>query len=90
MVGALSGPYRSAFDAALPHAKQVADPFQVVRLGNDALDEVCRRVQNQTLGQCEVLSDHVVFTTPNHPHRNNLPPHTQWLAMLIHIGCSRS
>ena len=46
----LSGPYRSAFDAALPHAKQVADPFHVVRLGNDALDEVRRRVQNQTLG----------------------------------------
>ena len=46
----LSGPYRSAFDVALPHAKQVADPFHVVRLGNDALDEVRRRVQNQTLG----------------------------------------
>ena len=46
----LSGPYRAAFDAALPAAKQVADPFHVVRLGNDALDEVRRRVQNQTLG----------------------------------------
>ena len=46
----LSGPYRSAFEVALPHAKQVADPFHVVRVGNDALDEVRRRVQNQTLG----------------------------------------
>ena len=46
----LSGPYRAAFEVALPHAKQVADPFHVVRLGNDALDEVRRRVQNQTLG----------------------------------------
>ncbi len=46
----LSGPYRSAFNEALPHAKQVADPFHVVRLANDALDEVRRRVQNQTLG----------------------------------------
>ncbi len=46
----LSGPYRAAFDAAVPHAKQVADPFHVVRLGNDALDEVRRRVQQQTLG----------------------------------------
>ncbi len=36
----LSGPYRAAFDAAVPHARQVADPFHVVRLGNDALDEV--------------------------------------------------
>ena len=30
--------------------QQVADPFHVVRLGNDALDEVRRRVQDQTLG----------------------------------------
>ena len=42
--------YRSAFNEALPHAAQVADPFHVVRLGNDALDEVRRRVQQQTLG----------------------------------------
>jgi transposase len=34
----------------VPHAAQVADPFHVVRLGNTALDEVRRRVQNQTLG----------------------------------------
>ncbi len=46
----LSGPYRAAFDTALPDAAQVADPFHVVRLGNDALDEVRRRVQQQTLG----------------------------------------
>ena len=46
----LSGPYRAAFDTAIPHARQVADPFHVVRLGNDALDEVRRRVQQQTLG----------------------------------------
>ena len=46
----LSGPYRAAFDAAVPHAAQVADPFRVVRLANTALDEVRRRVQNQTLG----------------------------------------
>ncbi len=46
----LSGPYRSAFGAAVPHACQVADPFHVVKLANDALDEVRRRVQNQTLG----------------------------------------
>ena len=46
----LSGPYRAAFDTAIPDARQVADPFHVVRLGNTALDEVRRRVQNQTLG----------------------------------------
>ena len=46
----LSGPYRAAFNAAVPKARQVADPFHVVRLGNDAPNDVRRRVQNQTLG----------------------------------------
>ena len=35
---------------AVPDAAQVADPFHVVHLANTALDEVRRRVQNQTLG----------------------------------------
>ncbi len=47
----LSGPYRTAFDEAPPHAAQAADPFHVVRLGNTALDEVSRRVQQRTLGR---------------------------------------
>jgi transposase len=34
----------------LPHAIQVADPFHVVRAANERLDEVRRRVQNETLG----------------------------------------
>ena len=46
----LSGPYRAAYDRVLPHALQVADPFHVVRLANQRLDEVRRRVQNETLG----------------------------------------
>ena len=46
----LSATYRSVFDVALPHARQVADPFHVVRLGNTAVDTVRRRVQNETLG----------------------------------------
>ena len=45
-----SGPYRAAFDTAVPDSRQVADPFDVVRLGNKALDEVRRRVHQQTLG----------------------------------------
>ena len=35
---------------ALPHAKQIADPFHIVKLANKALDDVRRRVQNETLG----------------------------------------
>ena len=46
----LSGPYRTAYDRVLPNAHQVADPFHVVRLANQRLDEVRRRVQNETLG----------------------------------------
>ncbi|MEP1123960.1 MAG: ISL3 family transposase [Ilumatobacter sp.] len=46
----LSGSYRSVFDTMLPHAIQIADPFHVVKLANFVLDEVRRRVQNETLG----------------------------------------
>lgn len=46
----LSGPYRAVFDTMLPDAIQVADPFHVVKLANQKLDECRRRVQNETLG----------------------------------------
>jgi transposase len=46
----LSGPWRLAFETMLPHATQVADPFHLVKLANQRLDEVRRRVQNDTLG----------------------------------------
>jgi len=46
----LSGPYRATFDTMLPGAHQVADPFHVCKLANERVDEVRRRVQNQTLG----------------------------------------
>ena len=46
----LSGAYRSAFTEALPRAGQVADPFHVIRLADDAVDETRRRIQNDTLG----------------------------------------
>ena len=46
----LSGPWRLAFDTMLPDAVQVADPFHVCKLANQRVDEVRRRVQNDTLG----------------------------------------
>ena len=46
----LSGTYREVFDAMVPKATQVADPFHVVRVANEKLDECRRRVQNETLG----------------------------------------
>ena len=46
----LSGPYRKVFNAMVPEATQVADPFHVVKLANTKLDECRRRVQNETIG----------------------------------------
>ena len=46
----LSGAYRRSFEVALPQAGQVADPFHVIRLANNSLDETRRRTQNDTLG----------------------------------------
>ena len=46
----MSGPYRKAYNRVLPNAVQVADPFHVIRLANQRLDEVRRRTQNETLG----------------------------------------
>ena len=46
----LSGPYRSVFNATLPWATQIADPFHVVKLANQKLDECRRRIQNEFFG----------------------------------------
>jgi transposase len=46
----LAESYRAGLDGRLDHAIRVADPFHVVRLANRCLDQVRRRVQNQTLG----------------------------------------
>ena len=35
---------------ALPNAAQVADPFYVIRLANNSIDETRRRVPNDTFG----------------------------------------
>jgi transposase len=42
--------YATALRTTLPNATRVLDAFHVVRLGLDALDQVRRRVQQQTLG----------------------------------------
>ena len=47
----LSAAYRRSFEVALPEASQVADPFHVIRLANNSVDEARRRTQNDTLGR---------------------------------------
>lgn len=46
----LPGPYRKTLNDTLPDAAQVADPFHLVKLANEKLDQCRRRVQNETLG----------------------------------------
>ena len=46
----LTDTYRSGLHPHLSHARRVADPFHVVRVGNRMVDQVRRRVQNETMG----------------------------------------
>lgn len=46
----LSSTYRSVFTSALAHVTLIADPFHLVRLANDKVDECRRRVQNEVFG----------------------------------------
>jgi transposase len=53
----LSGSSRSVFDTMLPREVQIADPVHVVKLAKFVLDEVRRRVQNETCGHRGPKSD---------------------------------
>ena len=46
----MSGPYRKVFNDVFDTIDLVADPFHVVKLANEAVDEVRRRVQRETTG----------------------------------------
>lgn len=46
----LTDTYRSGLSPYLSHARRVADPFHVVRVANRTVDQVRRRVQNETMG----------------------------------------
>jgi transposase len=46
----LAESFRAGLSPGLTHARRVADPFHVVRVANRCLDQVRRRVQNETLG----------------------------------------
>src|SRR5829696_3802356 len=47
----LAEAFRAGRSPGLAHARRVADPFHVVRVGNRCVDQVHRRVQNETLGR---------------------------------------
>lgn len=46
----LTETYRAGVEPHLAHATKVADPFHVIRVANRCVDQVRRRVQNETLG----------------------------------------
>jgi transposase len=46
----LTESYRAGLRPHLAHVTRVADPFHVVRVANRCLDQIRRRVQNETLG----------------------------------------
>ena len=46
----LSATYKAVFDATVPNAVQVADPFHVVKHATFQLDQCRRRVQQELLG----------------------------------------
>jgi transposase len=46
----LAESFRAGLSPRLDHTRRVADPFHVVRVGNRCVDQVRRRVQNETLG----------------------------------------
>ena len=46
----LAESFRAGLSPGLDHARRVADPFHVVRVANRCVDQVRRRVQNETLG----------------------------------------
>jgi transposase len=46
----LTDTYRSGLSPHLSHARHVADPFHVTRVGNRTVDLVRRRIQNEQLG----------------------------------------
>ena len=46
----LAESFRAGLSPHLAHATRVADPFHVVRVANRCVDQVRRRVQNETLG----------------------------------------
>ncbi len=63
----LSGPYRATFDTMLPHVDQIADPFHLVKLANQRLDE---RGRIKLLGLLDAGDPHGEVRTAWHATRS--------------------
>ena len=47
----MGGAYKLATDTKAPHVTQCVDPFHLVKLANDALDETRRQVWNRAVSR---------------------------------------
>ncbi|HLF43067.1 MAG TPA: ISL3 family transposase [Acidimicrobiia bacterium] len=80
--------YRRAFEEHLPNATLVVDHFHAVRLANRAIDDVRRRVQQQTFGHRGRKADplyrarRVLLTADERLSEERF----QWMAGLLEIG----
>lgn len=80
--------YRRALEEHLPRATLVVDHFHCVKLANQAIDEVRRRVQNETLGHRGRKSDplyrvrRVLLTGDERLTEDRF----QWMASLLAVG----
>lgn len=83
-----SAGYRSALEAHLPQATLVVDHWHVVRLANQTIDQVRRRVQNETLGHRGRKGDplyrarRVLLTGDERLTEERF----QWMASLLAVG----
>jgi len=59
--------YKNAIDDQLQDATSVLDAFHIVKLAGNALDEVRRRVQQDTTGQGRRLAAHLIERLPTCP-----------------------
>ncbi|MGA7270029.1 MAG: transposase, partial [Acidimicrobiia bacterium] len=80
--------YRRAHQEHLPSATLVVDHWHVVRLANQAIDDVRRRVQNETLGHRGHKTDplyrarRVLLTADEHLTEDRF----RWMASLLEVG----
>jgi transposase len=83
-----SAGYRKALEDHLPNATLVVDHFHAVRLANRAIDQVRRRVQNETLGHRGRKADplyrarRVLLTADERLTEERF----QWMRMLLEVG----
>ena len=69
----LAESFRAGLSPHLDHARRVADPFHVVRVANRCVDQVRRRIQNETVGSSRPQACAALPDPQAAPHRQRTP-----------------